>query len=565
MLRQVLLTRKIAEMTKALEEARSKDAGFITRGEVLQKREAELEAALTEVTEATPAADREAVEAEVTQHEADEKALEDEKAKNEAEKTRLSAEIAGLNKELEELNARAQKPPTAPEKTERKEGNHSMETRIKFYGMGREERDAFFARDEVKRFIGDVRSNIKTRAVTNGSLTIPDVIMDLLRDNIEQYSKLAKYVTVKRVIGTARQNIMGLAPEGVWMEATGALNELDMSLNQIETDGFMVGGIIWVHNTLLEDSDINLGAEVIDQLGKAIGKAQDRGILFGTGVKTPLGILTRLAQASQPSDWGANAPAWTDLRTSNIKTLNINSTTGAAFFASLIAALGAAKPNYSDGRCFWAMNRTTRINIMTKALAFDSAAALVAGVNRQMPILGGDIVETELLGDHEIVGGFGSLYLLAERSGAKFESSEHARFAENLTGFRGYARYDGKPIFGEGFVSVSYDNSAPGTTATFPDDYANTDLGVLGVVAADGTASGDSVLTVTGAESSGTTLAYKVGDYRVARGQKVVGYTALTSGTTQVTAAAGKYITVVELDANSKVIKAGKVLSHPKA
>lgn len=562
-LKQVLLTRKLAGITKALNEAREKDAGFATRQAALETREAELEAALLEVTDETSADDKKGIEDEIDQHEENKKALASEQAANDADKQQLSDQIAGLQKELDELNARAKAPAVTPEKTARKDEHH-MNTRVKFFGMNKEERSAFFARDEVKGFLENVRS-IKTRAVSNGSLTIPDIMMGILRDNLEQFSKLAKYVTQKTISGTARQNIVGAAPEGVWMEATGALNELDMSLNQIEVDGYMVGGIIWVHNTLLEDTDMNLGAEIMDQLGKAIGKGVDKAILFGTGTKTPVGILTRLAQTSAPSTWGTYAPTWTDLHTSNVIKLNIDATTGAAFYASLITSLGVAKPNYSDGRVFWAMNRKTHIKLMTKALAFNAAAALVAGINSQMPIVGGDIVEIELLGDNEIVGGFGSLYLLAERAGAKVESSEHARFQEMLTGFRGYARYDGMPVFGEGFVAVSFDNTDTAVTATFPDDYANTELGVLGVVTADGTSSGDSIATVTGTESSGTTLKYKLGDLTVVRGQTVVGYTTLVSGTTQITAVAGKTITVVELDANSKVIKVGKALTHPKA
>ena len=60
------------------------------------------------------------------------------------------------------------------------------------------------------------------------------------------------------------------------------------------------------------------------------------------------------------------------------------------------------------------MNRATHTKLMTKALAFDAAAALVAGVHNQMPIIGGDIVELEMLAANEIVGGYGSAYLLAE-------------------------------------------------------------------------------------------------------------------------------------------------------
>lgn len=439
-----------------------------------------------------------------------------------------------------------------------------MKTRVKFFDS-MEQRDAFFARDEVKNFISEIRS-IKTRGITNGSLTIPEVMLEILRDNLGSYSKLSKYVNLKSVKGTARQNIMGAAPEGVWMEAEGELNELDMTLNQIEVDGYMVGGIIWVHNNLLKDSDIALGSEIMEQLGRAIGNGVDRAILYGTGVKMPLGIVTRLAQSSAPTDWGTYAPAWTNLSTSNIKKLNINSTTGSTFYASLIEALGIAKPNYSDGKVFWAMNRKTHINLMTKALAFDAAAALLAGVHNQMPIVGGTIEEIEIVGDNEIIGGFGSLYTLAEREGAYIESSEHARFIKNQTGFKGYARYDGMPVFGEAFVMVSFDNTDAVTTSTFPTDYANTELGELTVASAAGTTKGDTKITVSGQKESGTTLLYKTGvlPAKVKTGMKKTsawqdfGDTPnFTTGVNISDLTAGHVITVVEFDAAGKAIKAG--------
>ena len=73
------------------------------------------------------------------------------------------------------------------------------------------------------------------------------------------------------------------------------------------------------------------------------------------------------------------------------------------------------------------------------------------------------------------------------------------------------------------------------------------------------------MLTVTGTEASGTTLKYVIGDRTVKNGDKVTGYTALTSGTTQITATAGKTITVVELDGNARAIKVGKAVAVPKA
>lgn len=561
-LKQLLLTRKIADLNKLLEEARKLDAGFLERRTALTTRAEELEAALQELPDDASAEDKAAVEAEVVTHEADDKALAEEQGTNDGEKQRLSDEIAKLQAELDEVNARAAKPiTTTPEM--RKDETH-MEKRIRFFGMNREERDQFFARDDIKTFISEVRA-IK-RGLTNGAILVPEVVLDVLRDNLEQYSKLVKFVSLRPVTGTARQSIVGAAPEGVWMEAEGELNELTMTFNQIEVDGYMVGGVIFVHNNLLKDSEIKLATEIMTQMGKAIGKGIDRAILFGTGTNMPVGIATRLAQTSAPSSWGTYAPTWVDLHTTNVLKLNIDGTTGAAFYASLIAALGVAKPNYTDGKAFWVMNRYTHTKLMTKALAFDAAAALLAGVNNQMPIIGGDIVEDEDMANNNIIGGFGAAYLLAEREGANLESSEHVRFLQNQTAYKGYARYDGKPVFGEAFVQVSFANADATTSSTFPTDWANTDIGVLGVTAAaSASASGKTVLTVNGTESSGTTLAYKIGDFTIKAGQTVDGYTALTSGTTEITAAAGKTITVVELNGDSLAIKVGKVASVPKA
>lgn len=567
-LKQVLLTRKIAEKTKLLEEAREKDAGFLVRKTALDTRADELEAAVLEITADTPAEDAQAIEGEVAEHEAAEKTLNDEVAANEGDKTRLSEEIAKLQAELDEVNSRAKVLPTPTHTTqadpEMRKDEPYMQNRTKFFGMTREERDQFIARDDIKTFLTDVRA-VK-RGVTNGALLVPEIVLETLRNGLEEYSKLIKFVSLKRVPGTARQTIVGAAPEGVWMEAEGELNELSMSFNQIEVDGYMVGGVIYVHNNLIKDSDLALAAEIMSQLGKAIGKAVDRAILFGTGTNMPVGIVTRLAQTSAPSNWGTYAPTWTDLHTANIKKLNIDGTTGATFFASLVAALGVAKPDYTDGRAFWVMNRATHIKIMAKALAFDAAAALLAGVNNQMPIVGGEIVVDELVESNTIIGGYGSGYLLAEREGANLESSEHYRFVQNQTTFKGYSRYDGMPVFGEAFVVVNFANADATTSSTFPTDWANTDIGVLGVTAAaSASASGKTVLTVAGAESSGTTLAYKIGDFVIKAGQTLSGYTALTSGTTEITAAAGKTITVVELNGDDLAIKVGKVASVPKA
>lgn len=343
-----------------------------------------------------------------------------------------------------------------------------------FTGMNRSEINTFIARDDVKEFLARVREfKGEKRAVTGAELTIPEVMLDLLRDNLYRYSKLITKVRLRSVGGKARQNIMGAVPEGIWTEAVGKLNELSIGFNQVEVDGYKVGGYIAIPNSTLEDSDLNLASEILDALGQALGLAVDKAILYGTGVKMPIGIATRLAQTVQPSDWGANAPAWTNLSTTNLLKFDPTGMTSEEFFSELLLYLGVARPNYSSGGTFWAMNRKTRMKLLSKAVTFNAAGALVAGMNNTMPIEGGDIVELPFIPDNDIIGGYGDLYLLAERAGASLASSEHVKFTEDQTVFRGTARYDGMPVFGEGFVIVNIANAAPTTTIAFASDTAN--------------------------------------------------------------------------------------------
>lgn len=557
-LKALMLKRKIDLAQKALDALRAKSAEFETR-------EAKLEQSIAEVQTDE---ERAAVDEAVT-------AFETDKAAHDAEVGKLEEELRGLENELSEIEAKQEVPAPAetPAQTEPEERkvNTMFEIRTRFSDMTMEQRSEFVKREDVAAWLSAVRAmKGQQRAISNADLTIPEVMLPLLHSEAARNSQLMALVNMTALSGTSRQVIMGAIPEAVWTEMCANINELDLGFNEIEMDGYKVAGYIKICNAILDDNDVNLATEIITALGAAIGKALDKAILFGTGVKMPLGIATRLAQTSQPADWGAKAPAWTDLHETNILTLNINGTSGTSFFEQLVLAAVAAKPHdAANGGLFWVMNRKTHLTIMAKALAFNAAAALTAGVNNEMPVIGGRIVELETteLQDYEIIGGFGAAYRLVQRQGATFATSDQRFFLEDQTAFRGVARYDGKPVFGDSFVIINFANTAPTTSADFAEDYANTDLGTLTVTAAaHGSTSGKTVLTVTGTEVSGTTLKYKIGSIALTEGQKVdATWTALTSGSTGITAAAGTPITVAELDGKSRVIKRGEALSVPKA
>ena len=460
-LRALIIGKKLMEARGRLEKLREKDEEF-------QTREAELEEAISEA------------ESEEDQEKLVEE-FETEKDAHEEEKKKLEEEISDMESELEEIA----KEPAARMKKQVKEKrgeSRTMETRKKFFGMDAQERDAFFANEEVKEFLQRARDlAIQKRTITGAELTIPTQVLELIRENVENYSKLVNRVRVRYVSGKARQNVMGAFPGAVWTEACASLNELSFGFTQTELDGYKVGGIIYICIATLEDSDYDLASEIITALGAAIGIALDKAILYGTGVKMPLGIVSRLAQDSQPSDYPTVSRPWEDLSGTNL--ITISGKTGLALFQELAKSTKVIKGKYSRGVKFWAMNESTYTDLMVEAMSINAAGAIVSAQGATMPVVGGDIVvlSDDIITDGNIIVGYGDLYLLAERAGSSFARSDEYRFADDQVAFKGTARYDGAPIIAEGFAAIGI-GSAPATDATFPGDTANdttlTDLSI---------------------------------------------------------------------------------------
>ena len=456
-LRVLMQKKRLDEKKKELEEIRTQLADFSVRESELEKA---IEEALTEE-------EKSVVEEEVEK-------FENEKAEAEEKEKTLASEVDDLEKGLVEMEAEQEKEPE-PEKPEEEERkvNDKMETR-KFFKMNAQERDQFFAREDVQNYLGEVRSAIKEkRALTNVGLTIPEVFMGLIKENLIDYSKLYKHVDVRAISGEGRMAIMGTIPEAVWTDCCGAINELDLVFNDVEVNCWKVAGYFAVCNANLEDSDVALATELIIALSKAIGLALDKAILYGTGTRMPLGVVTRLAQTSQPAGYSATARTWVDLHTSNIKAINSSGMTAAQLFAAIVADFGAAKGKYSRGEKVWVMNEATYAELMAKTISVNADGNVVAGLNGTMPVLGGVIEILDFVPDHVIVAGYFDLYLLGERAGSKFATSEHVRFLQDQTVFKGTARYDGLPMIAEGFVAIGLSNTTPDASMDFAADIAN--------------------------------------------------------------------------------------------
>lgn len=467
-LKAIMIAKKLEMKRAAFDELVAKDTEFETRSAEIEKA----------IGEAKTEDEQKAVE------EALEKYTEEETAHNE-EKEKLSAEIKGLEKDLEDAEKDQPEPKGEPEPKKKDERNYftmntinirSLPMNVRaFDALPKEQRDAIVAQPDVQTFFAELRNASRSkRDVTGGELTIPVVFLDLIAENMYRYSKLMRRIRIRNVNGEARQTIAGTVPEAVWTEMCGAINELTFGFNQITLDGFKVAGYVPVCNSLLEDNDVNLASWIVEMLSEAIGLAKDKAILYGKGAgqKMPLGIVTRLAQESKPSDYPANAPAWVDLHTSNVITIPTDST-GEAFWAALAVAAGNTFTRYSRGERFWAMNSKTLATLQSKAILATALGRYVTFDGMTMPIIGGDVEILEFIPDGDIVGGYGNLYLWAQRSGMTIEASREVQFIQDNTVFRGKERADGMPVIPGAFVAININGAAVTTSMVFAADTAN--------------------------------------------------------------------------------------------
>ena len=205
-------------------------------------------------------------------------------------------------------------------------------------------------------------------------------------------------------------------------------------------------------------ADIDLAGELIAVLGTSIGFALDKAILYGTGTKMPTGIVTALNAVSE---------------TPNIVSI-AGTVHGKDLVKALIVAKAKAKGNYSRGEFTWVMNETTYSTLLAEFVETDANGAYVSILNGTMPAAGGTIIVLNFVPNNTIVAGYMDLYLLAQIAGVELNTSEHAFWVADQTGFKGTARYDGNVLRNDAFVAIGLNGTTPAPSdVTFASDSAN--------------------------------------------------------------------------------------------
>jgi len=462
-LRTMILRKKISDKQKELESLRSKLAELVEQAAQFVTREEELESAINEVSTEE---EQKVVEEEVEKFEADKTANEEAASEVNQQISDIEGEVSEMERQLEEIEDQQRTVPQIPDapaeekqkkKSTGKRGFTNMIRTRSLRQMNMAEREAFVNSDEVQDLLKEIRACMKDhkRSISGGAYTIGEQMIGLLKEDIGDYSKLYRYVNVKKLSGKGREIVMGTYPEAFWEECCDPIYELDQAFTKVEVDCYKVAGFFALCNALIEDSDISLVDELMVALNYAIGFALDKAILYGTGTKMPLGVVTALANDAA------------GLALTNIITISAANSVGIKLFQSFLTGSGVADQKYSKGDMVWCMNNKTYKKIKAESLSVNAAGAIVAGVEKSMPVEGGAVVVLSFVPDDNVVAGYFELYVLAERKGMTIDQSEHVRFIEDQTVLRGRGRYDGKPAIPSAFVVFGINNTTPTTEIDF--------------------------------------------------------------------------------------------------
>ena len=351
--------------------------------------------------------------------------------------------IEGEIKNEEEAQDRATKAAAEKRSGGKSEGGNfvgEINLRVKTPVEKRERMRQVLDIPECREFYEKLRDIIELRAVNNTDLLIPEIVMDMIDIDMLDVGNIYRLVTVRRIPGTARIILSGDTPAAVWLDMCGDLSELSLDFSMLEIDGFKIGGFIPICNATLEDSFINLAVHIQDQLAKSIVVGVEKAIVIGGGAakKQPAGIIPSLPAANKVS--------------------------AASDFASVTAKFGLLPDDAGDLTALMT-RKTYYTHFAGQTIATTSSGQVVSQNTRGSVSLpdGTPVVftkNTNITDGTVLIGDF-KKFFLAQRAGLSLAKSEHVRFIQDQTVFKGTARYDGKPIKNDYWILLTLTKPKP--------------------------------------------------------------------------------------------------------
>lgn len=282
---------------------------------------------------------------------------------------------------------------------------------------------------EIAKFYDEMQISLREGHIIGGTLNIPEVVRDRVKDLMAMYSGFYDEVQVVPVGIDGRVFISVGEVIAKWNDVAVSLEELESSIDLLEMEDIKVGGYLPVSNAVLKDSVIDTAMYIEELLAKAMGYAIDNGILNGVGdtsgdgpvIYEPIGILKNLP-------------------VSNVVTTEFT-------VPKILSSIGLIDNGNKE-------DIGEVVAVMKRQTYYKDILPITTNVLPYPNINGIRVKYSAAVGDNEIILGDLKEYILAERSGIRINMSEHQRFLEDQTIFRVVGRYDGKPHNNKSFVKL---------------------------------------------------------------------------------------------------------------
>lgn len=144
-----------------------------------------------------------------------------------------------------------------------------------------------------ERAAQETKSLIRSSDPKGGYLAPKEFVADMLRD-VAEFSPIRQHASV-RTTGSPSVTFPGRVgrTNARWKGEQESQEESDFSFREIEIPVHEINTYVDVSNELLEDSVIDIEAEIRMAFAEDIAQKEGLAFTFGTGVKQPVGFMTR--------------------------------------------------------------------------------------------------------------------------------------------------------------------------------------------------------------------------------------------------------------------------------
>ena len=144
----------------------------------------------------------------------------------------------------------------------------------------------------------EVRNALSVGQDDEGGFTVPEEFERRLIQGLEENNIFRQMAhVIKTSSGIRKIPIANDTTEASWIDEGEPIPDTDTKFRQTTLSAYKLGTMVRASNELLNESAFDIAAYIADRFGKAMGRAEERTFIVGTGDKQPTGLLNDISGA----------------------------------------------------------------------------------------------------------------------------------------------------------------------------------------------------------------------------------------------------------------------------